>query len=171
MTVGDADEILVRGPNLFLGYWNRPEATSNVMRGGWFHTGDQGDRDAAGNWRITGRIKNLIVLNSGHNVAPEAIEDLLLRQTGAQQAVVVGNGRAFLSAILTGDISDGQVEEGLKVVNEQLPHYKRVRAFYVHREPFSIENGLMTANGKLKREAICERFQDKIEDLYSERKV
>jgi len=74
MKCGENSEILVRGPNIFPGYWNRPEQTAQVLRAGWFHTGDQGEVAANGNWRVTGRLKNLIILNSGHNVAPEPIE-------------------------------------------------------------------------------------------------
>ena len=75
MKLGENDEILVRGPNIFSGYWNRPEQTAEALRDGWFHTGDQGEVNAAGNWRIAGRIKNLIVLGSGHKISPEPIED------------------------------------------------------------------------------------------------
>ncbi len=104
MKVGENSEIVVRGPNIFPGYWHRPEQTAQVLRDGWFHTGDQGEVDANGNWRITGRLKNLIILNSGHNIAPEPIEEELLRAIrGAQQVVLVGNGRSFLAAIITGD--------------------------------------------------------------------
>src|SRR5208337_2797161 len=78
MKLGEQDEVLVRGPNVFAGYWNRPQETAKALRDGWFHTGDQGDVNAAGNWRIVGRIKNLIILNSGHNIAPEPIEDGML---------------------------------------------------------------------------------------------
>src|SRR5574341_392146 len=80
MRVGENSEILVRGPNVFPGYWNRAEETGQVLREGWFHTGDQGEVDGRGNWRIIGRIKNLIILNSGHNIAPEPMEDDLLRR-------------------------------------------------------------------------------------------
>ena len=167
MKLGPGDEILVRGPNLFQGYWNRPEATRDAMDGGWFHTGDQGEVNGSGNWRITGRIKNLIVLSSGHNVAPEPIEDMLLREIrSAQQVLVVGNGRSFLSAIVTGDVNRADVEQRLAEINPQLPHYRRVRAFYLHKEPFTVDNGLLTVNGKLKREIIAERLREQIEELY-----
>lgn len=78
MKLGTNDEILVRGPNVFSGYWNKPGETAKALQDGWFHTGDQGEVNASGNWRIVGRIKNLIILNSGHNIAPEPIEDKLL---------------------------------------------------------------------------------------------
>ena len=123
--------------------------------------------NAAGNWRIAGRIKNLIVLGSGHNVAPEPIEEMLLqRLPGAQQVVIVGNGRGYLSAIVTGDVTAKRVQRALDEVNWQLPHYRQVRAYHLHSEPFSIDNGLLTANGKLKRDTIAERLSSAIEEMY-----
>jgi len=168
MELGESDEIMVRGPNIFPGYWNRPQETAKSLRDGWFHTGDQGEVDATGNWRIIGRIKNLIILGSGHNIAPEPIEDELLKNLPkAQQAVLVGNGRGYLSAIVTGSVSREQVQAAVDAINPHLPHYKQVRAFYVHAEPFSIENGLLTANGKLKRDQIASRLQSEIEEMYA----
>ena len=168
MKVGESDEIMVRGPNIFPAYWNRPEETSRSLRDGWFHSGDQGEVDAAGNWRIIGRIKNLIILGSGHNIAPEPIEDELLRNLpGAQQAVLVGNGRGYLSVIVTGSVTREQVQAAVDAINPQLPHYKQIRTFHVHAEPFSIENALLTANGKLKRDLIAACLQNEIEEMYA----
>jgi len=172
MKLGENDEIIVRGPNIFPGYWNRPQETAKVLRDGWFHTGDQGEVNAEGNWRIIGRIKNLIILGSGHNVAPEPIEDKLLQHIpGAQQVVLVGNGRGYLSAIVTGGVTREQVQSALDALNRVLPHYKQVRAFHIHAEPFSIENGMLTANGKLKRDVIARHLQAEIEDLYSQKQA
>ena len=112
MKLGENDEIMVRGPNVFPGYWNRPQETAKVLRDGWFHTGDQGEVNAAGNWRIIGRIKNLIILGSGHNIAPEPIEDAIAQQLPkAQQVVLVGNGRGYLSAIVTGDVRSAKCRQ------------------------------------------------------------
>jgi len=167
MKLGENDEIIVRGPNIFQGYWSRPHETAKVLRDGWFHSGDQGQVNDAGNWRIVGRIKNLIILASGHNIAPEPIEDEILQHLrGAQQVVLVGNGRGYLSAIITGEVPRERAQTAFDRVNSELPHYKQVRAFYVSRETFSIENGLLTANGKLKRDAIAARFRDEIEEMY-----
>jgi long-chain acyl-CoA synthetase len=167
MKLGDNDEIIVRGPNVFPGYWNRPQQTAEVLRDGWFHSGDQGEMDSSGNWRIVGRIKNLIVLGSGHKIAPETVEEEISRhlQT-AQQVVVIGNGRGYLSAMVTGNVTGEQVQAALDAVNPQLPHYKQVRAFCVRPEPFSIENGMLTANGKLKRDLISARMKSEIEEMY-----
>jgi long-chain acyl-CoA synthetase len=168
MKLGENSEILVQGPNIFPGYWNRPAQTAQVLRDGWFHTGDQGDADASGNWRVSGRLKNLIILNSGHNIAPEPIEeDLLHALGGAQQVVLVGNGRSFLAAIITGQIARDEIESQMDRLNATLPHYRKIRMFHVEPQPLTIENGLLTANGKLKRDAIAARFAVEIERMYS----
>jgi long-chain acyl-CoA synthetase len=167
MKLADSCEIVVRGPNVFAGYWNRPQQTAEVLRDGWFHTGDQGEMDEAGNWRIVGRIKNLIVLGSGHKIAPETIEgEIAHLLPDAQQVVVVGNGRGYLSAIVTGSVTAEHVQSALDAVNPGLPHYKQVRAFCLRTEAFSIENGMLTANGKLKRDLISARMNSQIEDMY-----
>jgi long-chain acyl-CoA synthetase len=171
MKLGEGDEILVRGPNIFAGYWNKPEATAKTMLGEWLRTGDLGEIDEKGDWAIIGRIKNLIILNSGHNIAPEPIEEkVMFNLPGAQQCVVMGNGRSFLSALITGDVTRRQVEKSLETVNRQLPHYKRIHAFHIDKDPLTIESGLLTANGKLKRDAIAAHFVDEIEELYRMRK-
>jgi long-chain acyl-CoA synthetase len=167
MKLAENDEIVVRGPNIFPGYWNRPEETAKALRNGWFHTGDQGEVDAIGNWRVVGRIKNLIILGSGHNIAPEPIEEKLLQQLpNAIQVVLVGNGKGYLSAIITGSVTGEQAQTAVDKVNPHFPHYKQVRSFFVRPEAFTIENGLLTANGKLKRDAIAQQLRNEIEDMY-----
>jgi long-chain acyl-CoA synthetase len=167
MKIAENEEIVVRGPNIFPGYWNRPEETAKVLRDGWFHTGDQGEVDAAENWKIVGRIKNLIILGSGHNIAPEPIEDKILRELpDAIQVVLVGNGRGYLAALITGKVSAEKTQAALDRVNPELPHYKQVRAFRLVEEQFTIESGLLTANGKLKRDVIAERFRKEIDAMY-----
>ncbi|HEY2646649.1 MAG TPA: AMP-binding protein [Candidatus Acidoferrales bacterium] len=168
MKVAENGEILVRGPNIFPGYWMRPEQTAAVLSDGWFHTGDQGDVNAQGNWRITGRLKNLIILNSGHNIAPEPIEEELFRAVpGAQQVMLVGNGRSFLAAIITGAIADSEIASKLESLNAALPHYRKIRRYHAARELFTIENGLLTANGKLRRDVIATHFAAEIEEMYA----
>jgi long-chain acyl-CoA synthetase len=172
MKLGEHDEILVRGPNVFPGYWNRPEQTAEALREGWFHTGDQGEVNVAGNWRIAGRIKNLIVLGSGHKISPEPIETAIAKNLPqAQQVVVVGNGRGYLTAIVTGSVTADHVQAALDVVNPEMPHYKQVRAFHVQGDAFSIETGCLTVNGKLKRDVIATRMKNEIEEMYRVRQV
>ena len=168
MKLGDNDEILVRGPNIFSRYWNRPEQTAEALRDGWFHTGDQGEVSTAGNWRIAGRIKNLIVLGSGHKVSPEPIESAIAKiLPEAHQVIVVGNGRGYLSLLVTGAVTSEKVQSALDEVNPELPHYKQVRAFRVIPDAFSVESGSMTVNGKYKRDVISARMKNEIEDMYS----
>jgi long-chain acyl-CoA synthetase len=167
MKIAENEEIVVRGPHVFPGYWNRPEETARVLRDGWFHTGDQGEVNVRGNWRISGRIKNLIILNSGHNIAPEPIEDKIARLLpAAQQVVVVGNGRGYLCALLTGAVEPAAVQSALDAVNPELPHYRQIRNFTVIREAFTLENGLLTANGKLRRDVINARYASEINAMY-----
>jgi long-chain acyl-CoA synthetase len=174
MKLAENGEILVRGPNVFSGYWQRADATAKALEGGWFHTGDQGDVDATGNWRITGRLKNLIILNSGHNVAPEPLEDeLALHVPQAQRIILIGNQRSFLAALVTATsangLTDADVRFAIEHVNGNLPHYKQIRAFVILPEQLSAENGLLTTNGKLKRDAIAARFAAEIEQLYQKK--
>ncbi len=168
MRLGENDEIVVRGPNVFPGYWNRPEQTAQALDEGWLHTGDQGEVNAAGNWRIAGRIKNLIVLGSGHKISPEPIEAAIAKNLPeAQQVVLVGNGRGYLSAIVTGKVKPEQVQGALDLANDELPHYKQVRAFVIREGAFTIESGTLTVNGKLKRDIIAARMKNEIEEMYA----
>jgi long-chain acyl-CoA synthetase len=174
MQIADTGEILVRGPHVFPGYWTRPEETAKALEGGWFHTGDQGEVDANGHWRLTGRLKNLIVLNSGHKVPPEPLESELAQSLpDTQHVVLVGNQRSFLSALLVVNSGNGtnetSIQSAIDFVNADLPHYKQVRAFKVISEPFSSENGLLTSMGKLKRDTIATRFATEIEEMYQKK--
>jgi long-chain acyl-CoA synthetase len=160
-------ELLCRGPNVFLGYWNRPEATAAVLREGWLHTGDQVEIDAAGNVRIAGRIKEVLVPESGHNVPPASIEQRLLAASDRiEQAVVLGHGRPYLTALISGKVDEAELDRIRDQVNAQVPHYMRLRRLYRTPEPFTAENGLLTANQKLKRRAIEERYRQAIEQMY-----
>jgi long-chain acyl-CoA synthetase len=167
MKLGDGNEILVRGPNIFAGYWNRPQETAKCFLEGWFRTGDQGEQTSAGNWRIVGRLKNLLILNSGHNIAPEPLEEKLLQSIpGTQQAVLFGNGRSYLAALLTGEVRAENAEKQIAALNATLPHYRQIRAFRIEPQALTIESGLLTANGKLRREAIARTFSEAIEVMY-----
>jgi len=172
MKIGDNQEIVVRGPHIFPGYWNRPEETSRVLEDGWFHTGDQGEVNVRGDWRISGRIKNLIILNSGHNIAPEPIEEKIARLLpSAQQVVVVGNGRGYLCVLVTGAVDSAAVQSVLDAVNPELPHYRQIRNFTIVRDGFSPENGLLTVNGKLRRDAINARYASEVNAMYDSKAV
>jgi long-chain acyl-CoA synthetase len=166
VATSDAGELLVRGPNLFRGYWRKPEATAEVVRDGWFHTGDQVEIEA-GSLKIVGRIKNLIIPESGHNIAPEPLEEKFLGYCRtAQQCLVVGHGKAHLTIIVTGQPPAADVEEAIERLNGEVPHYRKIRRFHLAREPFTPENGLLTANQKLRRAAIERHYAAEIEAMY-----
>jgi long-chain acyl-CoA synthetase len=114
-----------------------------------------------------GRIKDLLVPEAGHNVAPEPIERRLVEAgRGIEQAVVVGHGRPFLAAIVTGSIAEAELERVREAVNADLPHYQRIKRAIRIAEPFTVENELLTANGKLRRKAIESRYESEIESMY-----
>ena len=165
--ITDEGELICRGPNIFAGYWKKPEATADAIRDGWFHTGDQAELDDKGNWKIVGRLKNLIKPESGHWVAPEQLEQRLIDTgVGIEQAMVVGHARPFLAALVAGSVEQGAIDRAVELVNKDLPHYRRIRKAVKTPEAFTIENGLLTANQKMRRKVIEQRFQAEIEGLY-----
>jgi long-subunit acyl-CoA synthetase (AMP-forming) len=139
---------------VFPGYWGREP------QGEWLATGDLGDVDEAGRWRIVGRAKHVIVLASGHNVPPEPIEEKL---SDLGQVMLVGHGRKFLGLLVAG--GTGNADLAIAALNRDLPHYKQVRA-YRRVPPFTVEEGLLTANGKLRRDAVLRRHAAAIEEMY-----
>ncbi|MBT9315803.1 AMP-dependent synthetase/ligase [Leptothoe spongobia] len=160
-------ELICRGPNLFKGYWHRPEATAQVLRDGWFYTGDRAVINQQGSWRMMGRLKHILVPTSGHNISPEPLEQQLIEACdGIDQALLVGHGRPFLSAIVVGSADESALTAALQIVNKRVPHYQKIRKFYRTAEPFSLANGLLTANGKLRRTEIESRFHQVVEQLY-----
>ncbi len=168
LKVTDEGELICRGPNIFPEYWRRPDATEASIRNGWFHSGDMAELTPQGDLKIVGRLKDLLVPESGHNVAPGPIEEKLAAYLdGAQHVMVVGHAKPYLSVIVTGPVSESKVQEAIDKVNEELPHYRRLRRFVVASEPFTIENGLLTANQKLKRNAVEKRYADQIKGMYA----
>lgn len=168
LRLGEGGELQVRGPNVFPGYFRREAATRETFTSdGWFRTGDQCEIDTRGSLRIIGRTKNVIIPTSGHNVAPEPIEQMVREGVpGAEQVLVIGHGRPFLSAIVTGAVQPSTVHEKIDDINERLPHYRRIRRWVLAREPFTPENGLLTANQKLRRAEIERRYAKEIAALY-----
>lgn len=169
MRLGEDSELQISGPNVFAGYWGREAATKDAFtEDGWFRTGDQASVDERGRIAIIGRVKNILVPESGHNVAPEPIEQLLMdRVPGIAQAVVIGHGRPYLTAILTGGGDREAVARAIDAVNAELPHYKRIRSFHLTSELLTPESGLLTANQKLKRRAIEAHFAPAIDGMYA----
>ena len=159
ISLGEGNEILARGPNIFPGYWNRPQETARALAGGWFHTGDQGEVDESGNWAVIGRLKNLIIPSSGHNIAPEPIEEMV-EEPSRRAASGSGGQRSKLSVCDHHWRRNARADRGRGRTRQLAVAALQVRQELSRRsQPFTIENGLLTANGKLKRDAISARYQ------------
>jgi long-chain acyl-CoA synthetase len=185
-------EVLVKGPSVMMGYWNKPEQTSEAIDAdGWLRTGDIGEMDD-GYLRIVDRKKDLIVTSGGKNVAPQPIESRLKKSHLVDVAVVIGERRNFISALISPDFdqlrswatergaSYDSVEEFLEstevsdvfqkvvnVVNAELARYEQIREFRLLPESLTIEGGFLTPTLKVKRRVVDQRFADIIEDIYS----
>ena len=178
-------EILARSPGLMRGYWNRDSATRDVFdERGFFRTGDLGYLDEEGFLFITGRKKDLLVLADGSNVAPVPIEHLLSAAPIIQQAVVVGDGRPHLGALLIPDLDRlgfhhvsrekvvqqrevlEPVREVVKTVNRLLPTHEQIRNFRLLSSIFTVETGELTPTLKVRRPVVLERYRQEIDDLY-----
>jgi len=168
LRLGEEDELQVLGPNIFPSYWGREAATAETRTAdGWFRTGDQAELGKDSQLKLIGRVKNVLVPLSGHNVAPEPIEERLLRLPGVEQAVVFGHAKKHLVAVLTGDgLSVERLMPEVERINQDLPFYKRVRKIHVTAERLTPENGCLTANQKLKRKAIERHFAAALAPLW-----
>jgi len=189
--IAEDGEILVKGPNVMLGYFQLPEASAEVMtEDGWFRTGDVGHLDEHGSLFITDRKKELMKLSTGKYIAPQPIERRLSASRFIEQAVVVGNSRQFCTALVVLDvaaIATWFAESGFPVpddvvghprvkeliqreidgVNTGLPHWEQVKKFALVKRPWSIETGELTPTLKIKRRVIHEKHAVEIQTLYT----
>lgn len=188
--IGDNDELQVRGPGVMLGYWANEKATSDIIDAdGWLHTGDKA-RLVDGQLYITGRLKEIIVLANGEKVPPADMEMAICMDTLFDQAMVIGDNRPYLSALLVINPEQWEVfakqlkadpanteacksarvnEIVLERVAKQIsafPGHARIRKVCCQLEPWTIENGLMTPTLKIKRNKILEHFEADIEKMY-----
>ena len=193
LRLDDDGEILARGPNIAKGYYRQPQATAEVFReDGWFATGDIGEIDAEGFLRITDRKKDMLLTAGGHSVAPQNIEKLLTGDPLISQAMVYGDRRPFLTAVLTLDeeaarayarelgisgdtiaelAADPQIrillEWRVQRVNQGLAPYETIKNFVTAREDFSEAGNELTPTLKLKRQVVTEKYRAELEALYS----
>ncbi len=182
-------EILVKGPNVFMGYFKDEEATNDTLEDGWLHSGDLGEFDEDGFLKIVGRKKEIIITSGGKNIAPKNIEGALKNLELVSQAVVIGEQRRFLTALLTLDpdaASQFAQEHGLEgqtlhehpklrehlqkqieeKVNSLFARVEHVRDFRVLPRDFTVEEGELTPTLKIKRRVINDHFEDEIESMY-----
>jgi long-chain acyl-CoA synthetase len=191
--IADDGEVLTRGPHVMKGYWKNPQATAEAIRAGWLHTGDLGTLAADGFLSITGRKKELLVLSSGKKIAPNQVEGLIIGDPCVDQAVVHGEGKNFLTALIVPNwtnlraalSADGFKEADLdtatlakhlgvhhfmeeriaKVLAEVSP-WERVKKFIIVPEPFSVAADELTVSLKLRRKVVFAHHQEELEELY-----
>lgn len=188
--IADDGEILVRGGMVMKGYWGNDEATREVLRDGWLHTGDVGEIDADGDIRITDRKKDIIVNSGGDNLSPARIEGMLTLRPEIAQAMVYGDRRPHVVALIVPDaawarawakenggaadlkaLADNPrfaraINTAIEQVNSGLSVLERVRRFLISPDPFSIENAQLTPTLKLRRHAIRAIYGEKLDRLY-----
>jgi long-chain acyl-CoA synthetase len=190
--IAEDGEILLKGPNIMKGYWNDEAATRQVIKDGWFYTGDIGEIDRDGYLKITDRKKHIIVTSGGKNIAPMPIENLISDSPYVDQVIVIGEKRPFLIALIVPDFnklkefaeaegiqaatskelienkSIQQIFEKLiRTVSRQLATHEKVRKFLLVDSAFTIENGHMTPTMKLKRKDITTRYAAEIDKVYN----
>ena len=163
-------EILVKGENLMLGYWNNKEATEQTIKDGWLHTGDIGEFDEDNYLKITDRKKDIIVSLGGDNIAPSKIENLLTLSPEIEQACVFGEQKNYIAALLVlnseSKSSDEDIQRYIDEVNKDLTQPEKIKKFIFIDEPFSIENNLMTPTMKVRRHEVHKKYQNQIDQLF-----
>jgi long-chain acyl-CoA synthetase len=188
-------EILARGPNVMAGYYNKAQATADVLKDGWFHTGDIGAIDADGYLAITDRKKDLLVTSGGKKIAPQPIEAVLKRSPIVSEAVVLGDRRKYAAALIIPDFKAlarrlqdlgrpphqgsqpellarpdvlALYQEIVDALNRELSQFERIKRIALLPTEFSVESGELTPTLKVKRKVVEERYRQEIEKLYSE---
>ena len=161
-------EILVKGSNVMNGYWRSKKLTSQTIKKEWLYTGDLGFLDKMGRLVINGRKKDLIVTSGGDNISVQKIETKLSEQVEIEQAVVFGDNKPFLIALLVVQDSSNKSKytEVIKKINTSLNSLERIRKFLLLKEKFTYENGFLTQTHKIKRERVYLSYKDEIEKLY-----
>jgi len=161
-------EILVKGENVMLGYWNNEEETNKVIINGWLHTGDIGEIDIDGNLKIIDRKKDIIINLGGDNIAPTKIENILCLNQFIKQSFVYGDQKNYLVAILVvkKDINKEKIIIILENINKNLSLIEKIKRFILINEEFTINNGMLTPTLKLKRKEIIKNYKQELENLY-----
>tara|TARA_B100000927_G_scaffold187123_1_gene150704 strand:+ start:832 stop:2532 length:1701 start_codon:yes stop_codon:yes gene_type:complete len=168
--LADDGEILVKGENVMLGYWNKQEETEKVMKDGWLYTGDIGSFDGE-YLKITDRKKDILVTPGGDNISPLKIENELVNSEFIDQALVYGDNKPYLVSmiVLSDDKKNSTKEEiqsEIEKVNKNLTKIEKIKKFFISDEKFSIENGMVTPTMKLKRYKIIQKYKNNFENLY-----
>ena len=168
--IADDGEILIKGENVMLGYWNNQKETETVLKNGWLYTGDIGHFED-GYLKITDRKKDILITPGGDNISPTKIENDLLKINFVEQALVYGDNKPYLVALLVLSKENQNLEyelifKEIAKINKNLSKIEKIKKFLIVKEQFTIENGLMTPTLKLKRYKIIYKYKNEFEKLY-----
>ena len=168
--IADDGEILVKGENVMIGYWNNEEETEKVLKNGWLHTGDIGEFDGEF-LKITDRKKDIIITPGGENISPIKIENDLNKSDFIEQSLVYGDNKPYLVSLIVlnkeyKEITEEQLQEELDKINKNLSKIEKIKKFFIIKDQFTIENNMMTPTLKLKRYKIIKNYQNEIEKLF-----
>ena len=169
--IAEDGEILVKGENVMLGYWNKKEETENVIRDGWLHTGDIGEIDSEdGYLKITDRKKDIIVSAGGDNISPAKIENMITNEPEIDQCMVYGDKKNYLVALVVPNKefvnNKEKINSAIENVNKKLTLVEKIKKIQLIDENFSIENGLLTPTMKVKRNKVTIKYKNILENLY-----
>jgi long-chain acyl-CoA synthetase len=167
--IADDNEILVRSEMMFSGYYKAPEETAKMFADGWLLTGDLGEFDEDGFLKIIGRKKELIVTSTGKKISPTLLENMLKENHLISQAMVYGEGRSYLVALITLNGPTETVQEIVDKVNRRVSSTESIKRFAILDRDFEVARDEITPTGKLKRDVITNRFRDVIENLYTDK--
>ena len=161
-------EILIKGENVMLGYWNKKKETDEIIKDGWLYTGDIGEINRAGNLKITDRKKELIVNLGGDNISPTKIENLLCLNENIKQSFVYGDKKNYLVALIVAEknTNEEEIKKLVENLNKNLSLIEKIKKFLIIYDEFTIENRMLTPTLKLKRKVILENYKKNLEDLY-----
>ena len=166
--IANDGEILIKGENIMLGYWNKKKETNEIIKNGWLHSGDIGEFTKDGNLKITDRKKELIVNLGGDNISPTKLENLLCLNDKIKQSYVYGDKKNYLVAlIVTDDLSNEEkIKEFINNLNKKVSLIEKIKKFKLITREFTIENRMLTPTLKLKRKEILKNYKQQIEILY-----
>jgi long-chain acyl-CoA synthetase len=166
--IAEDGEILIKGENVMLGYWNLKDETEKVIKDGWLHTGDIGELDQNNYLKITDRKKDIIVNLGGDNISPSKIENILCLSENIKQSFVYGDKKNYLVAILVTEkeINKEKIKLIIENINKSLTLIEKIKKFVLIHEEFTIENGMLTPTLKLKRKEIIKNYKHQLENLY-----
>jgi len=169
--IAEDGEILVKGENVMLGYWNKKEETEKVIINGWLHTGDIGEIDPEdGYLKITDRKKDIIVSAGGDNISPAKIENMITNEPEIDQCMVYGDKKNYLVALVVPSKDflheKEKINNVIEKINKKLTLLEKIKKIQLIDENFSIENGLMTPTMKVKRKKVTEKYKNQLEELY-----